>query len=299
MTPPRPRAILIDTDPTEEDDMVSATPDGAYAGEYLDAGGVHTYYEVAGQGEPLLLLHGGFSTIESWGAQAPALAERYRVYLPERRGHGRTPDVDGPTGYDIMARDTIAFMEALDISSAHVVGWSDGGNVGLEFALERPDLVRKLVIIGAGDDFDVVQSDGPKYTAELRAQAEHLTPDDLPPMLKEAYEQVSPDGADHFPVVFDKLIAAYRSGPTHALDELSRISAPTLVIIGDDDVISADHAAAIQRTVPDAQLAVVPGTDHLLMFEKPDLVNRIILDFLAAKQAPKLFSKRQRRQRRR
>jgi pimeloyl-ACP methyl ester carboxylesterase len=272
--------------------MVSARPDAAPAGDYLDAGGVHTYYEVAGQGEPLLLLHGGFSTIESWGAQIPALAERYRVYLPERRGHGRTPDVDGPTGFDIMARDTIAFMEALEISSAHLVGWSDGGNVGLEIALVRPDLVRKLVIIGAGDDFDVMQPEGPKYTAELRAQAQHLTPDALPPMLREAYEQLSPDGADHFPVVFDKLIAAWRSGPKHALGDLARISAPTLVMVGDDDVLTADHAAAIQRTIPDAQLAVVPGTDHLLHFEKPDLVNRIILDFLADTQAPKLFSER-------
>ena len=272
--------------------MVSAQPNAAHAGDYLDAGGVHTYYEVAGQGEPLLLLHGGFSTIESWGAQVPAFAERYRVYLPERRGHGRTPDVEGPTGFDIMARDTIAFMEALEILSAHLVGWSDGGDVGLEIALVRPDLVRKLVIIGAGDDFDVMQPEGPKYTAELRAQAQHLTPDAIPPMLREAYERLSPDGADHFLVVFDKLIAAYRSGPRHALGDLARLSAPTLVMVGDDDVLTADHAAAIRRTIPDAQLAVVPGTDHLLQFEKPDLVNRIILDFLADKQAPKLLSER-------
>jgi pimeloyl-ACP methyl ester carboxylesterase len=86
------------------------------------------------------------------GAQVPALAERYRVYLPERGATVGTPDVEGPTGFDIMARDTIAFMEALEISSAYLVGWSDGGNVGLEIALVRPDLVRKLVIIGAGDD---------------------------------------------------------------------------------------------------------------------------------------------------
>jgi pimeloyl-ACP methyl ester carboxylesterase len=270
--------------------MIDTADDAQSTGAYLDAGGVHTYYETAGQAEPVLLLHGGFSTIESWGAQVPPLAERYRVYLPERRGHGRTPDVEGPTGFDIMARDTIAFMEALEISSAHLVGWSDGGNVGLEIALARPDLVGKLVIIGAGDDFDVVGSDGPKYTAELRAQTEHLTPDALPPMLREAYEQLSPDGADHFPVVFDKLIAAWRSGPRHALGDLARISAPTLVMVGDDDVITVDHAAAIHRTIPDAQLAVVPGTDHLLMFEKPDLVNRIILEFLADRQAPKLFS---------
>ncbi len=117
-------------------------------GSYIDANGVNTYYEVEGAGEPLLLLHGGFVTIETWSAQRGALAERFRVYLPERRGHGRTADVPGSTGYDLMARDTVAFMEVVGIPSAHVVGWSDGGVGGLEVALAQPDLVRKLVLIG-------------------------------------------------------------------------------------------------------------------------------------------------------
>jgi pimeloyl-ACP methyl ester carboxylesterase len=99
-------------------------------------------------------------------------------------------------------------------------------------------------------------------------------------------------GPDHFPVVFDKLVAVWRSGPRHALGDLARISAPTLVLVGDDDMITVDHAAAIQRMIRDAQLAVVPGTDHLLQYEKPDLVNRILLDFLADEQAPKLFAAR-------
>ncbi len=110
--------------------MREMTPDEPM-GRYVDAGVVHAYYEVEGQGDPLILLHGGVATIETWSAQRAALSERYRVYLPERRGHGRTPDVPGPTGFDIMARDTIAFMEALAIDSAHLVGWSDGGMVAL------------------------------------------------------------------------------------------------------------------------------------------------------------------------
>ena len=105
---------------------------------YIDAGGVHTYYEVRGPGDPVVMLHGGFATIETWEAQAAALAERYRVYLPERRGHGRTPDVDGRMTYEAMAADTAAFMEALGIGPAHLVGWSDGGSVALYVALRRP-----------------------------------------------------------------------------------------------------------------------------------------------------------------
>ena len=257
--------------------------DDQHPGTYVDAAGVHTYYEVVGDGDPLLLLHGGFATIETWGAQTPALAERYRVYLPERRGHGRTADVPGPTGYDFMARDTIAFMEALGISSAHLVGWSDGGNVGLEVALARPDLVRKLVLIGAAANFD-------GYTPALQAMTPKLTPDFLPASMRQAYETLSPDGPDHLPVVFEKLITVWRMEPHHSLADLERVSAPTLVLLGDDDDITVEHAAAMQRAIPDAQLAVVPGTDHALMFEKPELVNRLLLDFLADEQVRKLFS---------
>src|ERR687889_483953 len=84
-------------------------------GAYVDAGGVRTYYEVRGDGESVVLLRGGLCTAETWDGRAPALAERYRVYVPERRGHGRTRDVDGPITYELMAQDTIAFFEALSL----------------------------------------------------------------------------------------------------------------------------------------------------------------------------------------
>ena len=94
--------------------------------EYVNAGGVRTYYEIHGEGESLVLLHGGLATAESWAMQIPALAERYRVYVPERRGHGRTPDVAGPMTYEMMAEDTAAFLDAAGTGTAHLVGWSDG-----------------------------------------------------------------------------------------------------------------------------------------------------------------------------
>jgi len=227
------------------------------------------------RGDPLFLLHGGFATIETWAAQTAALAERYRVYLPERRGHGRTPDVPGPTGYEIMAADTIAFMDALGITLAHLVGWSDGANVGLEeVALARPDLVRKLMFIGA-----VVDLDG--YTGRMQAMLPKLTLDMLRPMLREAYEALSPDGPEHFPVVFEKTAAVWQSEPRHELTDLARVTAPTLTMLADDDVVTVEHAAEVHRALPEAQLAVVPGTGHELILERPELVNRLLLDFLA------------------
>jgi pimeloyl-ACP methyl ester carboxylesterase len=252
---------------------VSSQPGEASTGRYVDGGGVHTYYEVEGSGDPLILLHGGFATIETWGGQTPVLAQRFRVYLPERRGHGRTPDVEGPTGFGIMAQDTIAFMEALAIGRAHLVGWSDGGYVALELALARPDLVSKLVLIGTA-----ANADG--YTGETRADNASLTPESLPPFIRSAYNRLSPDGAEHFPVMFEKLAAVWRAEPNHPLADLNRLTAQTLLMLGDDDVLTVEHAAAMQQAIPNAHLAVIPGASHGLLFEKRDLANTVLLDFL-------------------
>src|SRR5919205_3161074 len=118
-------------------------------GEYIELPGVKTWYEVEGQGEPVLLLHGGFVTNETWGQQRADFAAKHRVFLPERRAHGHTPDVEGPLSYHDMAQDTIDFLSAVVGSPAHLVGWSDGGIVALLVAIERPDLVRKIVVTGA------------------------------------------------------------------------------------------------------------------------------------------------------
>ncbi|MEP6477178.1 MAG: alpha/beta hydrolase [Actinomycetota bacterium] len=257
--------------------------DGTSAGDYVYAGALRTYYEVRGTGEPVVMLHGGFCTIETWEAQTPALAERYRVVLPERRAHGRTPDLEGSITFANMAQDTIAFMDAIGLSRAHLVGWSDGGNVGLEVALARPDLVGKLVMMSAAANLDGM-------TPEMPAELEDLATDTLPPMLRDPYEALSPDGPEHLGIVVGKLKQLWSTEPNHVLQDLEGVSIPTLVMVADDDFVTVEHAAAMQRAIPDAQLAVVPGTDHALLFEKPELVNRLILDFLAEEQTPKLFT---------
>jgi pimeloyl-ACP methyl ester carboxylesterase len=252
------------------------------AGAYVNAGGIRTYYAVEGAGEPLILLHGGGCTIETFDRLTPALAAKYRVYLPERRGHGRTPDVEGPITYETMAEDTIAFMEAVGLPSASLAGWSDGALVGLLVAMRRPDLVRKLVFIG-----ESLSAEGAR--PEAVAQLASMTPESFPPMLVQLYAAVSPDGPDHFRVVFDKLVALWRNHPTIAFGELASVAAPTLVLLGDDDIPTVEHASAMQRALPVSQLAVVPGASHGLPLEKPELVSRLILDFLAEAQTPELM----------
>ncbi len=254
-----------------------ATPnDDAKVQDYVDAGGVRTYYEVEGSGDPLVLLHGGLCAIETFGGLTPHLAAKYRVYLPERRGVGRTADVDGPLTYELMARDTIAFMDAVDLPSANFVGWSDGALVGLLVALRRPDLVGRLVMIGQNVNMDGVR---PEVLEMLKLDK---MPDDLPPMLRDLYAAVSPDGPDHWDAVVEKEWQMIRTDTNIALTELEKVTAPTLVIVAEDDFPTVEHGEAMQRSLPDARLEVVPDATHGLPMEKPEVVARLVLAFLAS-----------------
>jgi pimeloyl-ACP methyl ester carboxylesterase len=244
-------------------------------GDYVELPGVRTWYETDGAGDPLLLLHGGLCTNETWQAQRADFAANFRVLLPERRGHGHTPDVDGPLSYQDMADDTVAFIEEVVGGPAHLVGWSDGGVIALLVAIARPDLVRKVVAIGANFLPSPQSGAAPEMLDQIAPDAPDLT------MFREAYEAVSPDGAAHWPVVVGKLAAMFRTEPVIRTEDLARITAPTLVLVGDDDLVTLEHTIALYRAIPGSQLAVVPGTSHALLMEKPREVNRIILDFLA------------------
>ncbi|MFF7604814.1 alpha/beta fold hydrolase [Streptomyces parvulus] len=244
-------------------------------GDYADLPGVRTWYETEGTGDPLVLLHGGFCTNETWGAQRADLAAAHRVLLPERRAHGHTPDVAGPLTYQDMADDTVAFLETVVGGPAHLVGWSDGGVVALLVALARPDLVRRVVVVGA-----TFRPAGESFAEPGMLDA--MTPGS-PDMefFREMYEPVSPDGAGHWPVVAAKVLDMWRTQPTLTEPELGRVTAPVLVVSGDDDLMTLEHTTALYRALPDARLAVLPGASHLVPLEKPALLNGLILDHLA------------------
>ncbi|WP_178379994.1 alpha/beta fold hydrolase [Cryptosporangium aurantiacum] len=245
---------------------------------YATVAGLRTYYETHGTGDPVLLLHGGLATADSWAPQIAALSEQYQVIVPERRGHGRTGDVDGRYTYRLMAADTIGFAETLGLASAHVVGWSDGALVGAYVALDRPDLVEKLVLIG-----QYLDPSGAR--PEL---ASMLDDGDFGEFARPGYDRLSPDGPEHFDVVLAKILRMWREDPGPGLSALPGITAPTLVMQGDDDFVTVEHSAAVARALPEAQLAVVPGTSHGLPMEKPALVNQLLLDFLGGEHPTKL-----------
>jgi pimeloyl-ACP methyl ester carboxylesterase len=248
-----------------------ATIAGFRAG-YVTVAGLPNWHEVGGEGPAVVLLHGAFSGAASWIAQAPALVSAgFRVHVPERRGHAHTRDVDEPLTYGVMAADTVAYLEAEAGGPAHLVGWSDGAVVALLVAMRRPDLVRRIVLIG-----QYYNSSGRVPGSGLERWLHSAEAKEL---LRQGYDPVSPDGPGHFDVVYAKTMAMIDSEPELDLSELTAVSAPALVLQGDRDEVTLEHSAAVAAALADGRLAVLPGT-HGLPAELPEVVNALLISFL-------------------
>jgi pimeloyl-ACP methyl ester carboxylesterase len=218
---------------------------------YAAVNGLKMYYEVHGDGPPLLLLHGGTSSIEDFTLAIPFFATQFRVIAIEQMGHGRTGDrMDRPFHYHDMAEDTVELMRQQGIESAAIVGYSDGGIIGLDIAIHHPERVTRLAVTGANS-----RTDG--YTAEW---VRTLIPDDLP--VSEAYDRLSPDGVDHWPIVIGRLKRLWTEEPNFTREEMQSIKAPTLIIVGDGDIVTPEHAVEMFRMIAGAQLCVVPKAGH-------------------------------------
>ena len=235
---------------------------------------VPMWYAERGDGDPLVLLHPGGAGIDSRALTGTleALSQSFRTYAPEQRAHGHTPDVDGPLNYRDMAQDTIMFIDSVIGRPVHLLGYSDGAVVAQMVALGRPDLINQL-ILAAG----VYHHDG---------WAAGIFDGEAPDVFRDSYAEVSPDGAGHYDAVVAKLATMHASQPALTPGELSTIACRTLVMIGDDDEVRFEHAADMYRALPKGELAVVPGTSHGLLAEKPDLCHLIITDFLTRDPVP-------------
>jgi len=252
-------------------EAAGAAIEGFQAG-YVTIAGLPTWHEVRGEGPAVVLLHGAFSGAAGWAAQAPALVSAgFRVHVPERRGHARTRDVDGPLTYEVMAADTAAYLEAEVAGRAHLVGWSDGAVVALLVALRRPDLVGRMVLIG-----QYYNSSGRVPGSDLDRL---LHSEEAKDFLRRGYDLVSPDGPGHFEVVYAKTMTMIDSEPEIDLAALAAVSAPALVLQGDRDEVTLGHGAAVAASLGDGRLAVLPGT-HGLPIELPELVNTLLISFL-------------------
>jgi len=252
------------------------------------ANGLQMYYEIHGEGTPLVLLHGAYMSIPSnWEALIPTLAKTHRVIAVELQGHGRTADIDRPITYEAMADDVAALLDHLGIEKAALFGYSMGAGVALQVAVRHADKVERIVAASASMSYDGLPEG-------FEAMVASITPEMFAGSPMEAeYKQLSPH-PEKFPVLVDKLKTLDLQHFDWQAD-VAKIAVPTLLIFGDADVITLEHIAKMHATLggvangdlnglPKLQLAMLPGTSHMGVFMVPqnlEIMKTMVPTFLA------------------
>jgi len=258
--------------------MTTATELAPRESGYVDVNGVHMYVETYGDGTPLVLLHGGLLTIElNFAGLIPTLAQRHRVIGVELQGHGRTADIDRPITPAALAGDVVAMLDELGIERAHVLGHSLGAAIALELAVSSPDRVLSVVAASAS-----VRPEG--MHEDLTDPAKMATSDRLPTPqdfadFSEAYRRLSPH-PDHFEEFLGRLSASNADLQGWSDEQLAGITAPVLLVMGDRDFTTVEHAALMLDLIPGAQLAILPGTTHMEVTRRADLLLPMLGRFL-------------------
>ena len=277
-------ALLVFTGPT----LAAAQP----VGERVKVNGMEMYYEVSGEGDPLVVLHGAYMNIPSMGAIIPKLAESHKVYALEFQGHGRTTDLDRPITYPSLADDVAAFMDAVGLQKADVFGYSMGAAAGLQLAIRHPDKVNKLIAASAAYDAEGWQPDFKAFIPQMTVEMFVAMP------FAEEYRKLAanPDG---FPALVEKLIALEKEPMAWEAD-VKAMKTPVLIITGDADVATLEHSVALFRLLgggvmgdmgkplPPSRLAVLPATSHTAVISQVDLLHALIEPFLKG-ETPKSF----------
>ena len=249
---------------------------------YAPVNGLKMYYEVHGNGKPLVLLHGAFNSINlAFGQLIPVLSKNRQVIAVELQGHGRTQDIDRPFSFETMADDVAALLKYLKIDSADFLGYSMGGGVAQQVAIRHPKLVRRLIITSS-----VYKYEG--WSAETRAILPMLAPEMFEGTpIKTDYDSLAPD-PKHFAAFVNKMKKFVTTSYDFGADKIRAIRSPTLIISADGDGVTPEHAVEMYRfrgggymvdfgPIPAAQLAILPGSSHIsVMFQTEWLVSMIV-----------------------
>jgi pimeloyl-ACP methyl ester carboxylesterase len=272
------------TGPGEDVPVASSKP---LESGHAPVNGIEMYYEAHGrrEGVPLVLLHGGGSTIEvTFGRVLPVLAASRRVIAIEEQGHGRTSDREGPVAFEGSADDVAALLRHLKVDEADVFGFSNGASVALQLAMRHPRLVRRLVFASS-----MTRRDGARPQLwEFMEQADFSN---MPQPLKDAFLRVNPD-VEQLRTMHDKDAARMRSFRDVPDEALRSVRAPTLIVLGDRDIVKHEHALELTRLIPGARLLILPGGHGDYLGEAvttqedtdyPELTARLIEAFLDAR----------------
>lgn len=260
-------------------------------GNYAEVNGLNMYYEVHGEGQPLVVLHGAYMTIEAMGEVVPELAKTRQVIGVELQGHGRTADVDRPLSYEQMADDVAALVRHIGIEQTDVFGYSMGGGVALQVAVRHPGVVRKLVAASVSYTHEGAHS-------ALLDMIPTITPEMFAGSPFEAeYLELAPN-PDDFPTLVEKLKQLDMTPFAWPPEDIRGIPAPTLLVVGDSDAVRLEHAVELFKLLgggvmgdmdglPDSRLAVLPATTHFIppgsgMLDRASWLVPMIGEFLDA-----------------
>ena len=230
-------------------------------GRYLEVNHIRMYYETYGQGEPLLLLHGNSSSISSFSKQIPELSKHYKVIAIDSRGQGKSTENGEKFTYELFAADTKALLDKLQLDSVNILGWSDGGNIGLVMAMKYPQKVKRLAVMGA-NLYNNSSSVKPWVNKLLKKE------------LKELNDSIPND------LFRRRMINLLLYEPNVDEKELANIQCPVLVMAGSDDVIKEAHTKLIAGGIKHSQLVIFPKGNHYEPEERPERFNKTVLDFL-------------------
>lgn len=250
---------------------------------YVSINGLKMYYEIHGRGVPLVLIHGGGSTIQtSFRRVLHSFAKERQVIAVELQGHGRTTDINRPETFEQDADDVAALLKYLEIENADFFGFSNGGNTAIQIAIRYPNLVRKIIL---GSAFFKRNGMYPQFWDSLN----HSTLKDMPQLLKDAYKEAAPDPSN-LSKMYEKDKKRILEFKDWKAQDIHSINAPTLIIVGDEDVVRPEHAVELFRLFPRARLTILPGVHGAYIAEVttgmehsniPDLTVSIIEEFLS------------------
>jgi pimeloyl-ACP methyl ester carboxylesterase len=238
---------------------------------YAPVNGIKMYYAVFGEGDPVLLIHGGLANSDYWANQVIALAKTHKVVVADSRGHGRSSRTAEPIGYDLMASDYVALLDYLKIPKIAAVGWSDGGIIGIDIAMHHPERLTKLFAQAANVTTDGVKPDtmqSPAFSGFVARAGED-------------YKRLSPTPGDYAAFVAE-INKMWDTQPNWTRAQLSQIRVPTAIVLGDhDEAIKRDHTEYMASVIPGAKLIVLKDVSHFAMLQDPESYTRAILAFLA------------------
>ncbi|WP_131536849.1 alpha/beta fold hydrolase [Pedobacter nototheniae] len=224
-------------------------------GKYIDLGNAKIYYEEYGKGAPLVLLHGNNGSISDFYKQISFFSKNYRVIAIDTRGQGRSTDLtENEYSYKGFADDLFKITQALKLDKINILGWSDGGNTGLIFNYEHPELMEKLIIIGA-----------------------NLNPQGIKEDVINAFKQ---QASENKAGTNKRLINLMLNYPDISVEQLGKIKNPTLIIAGSNDVIKEEHTQLIHNSIQNSEIQIIADATHYVPFEKPDTLNNLMLNFL-------------------